>query len=142
MLGDQFPNLTPLAAALRDYSLGTIWWVQEPVWKSVLRSGYESNKKGHPGLSIRNNPIPPYLPMDQVALLHGTSVSCSTGKAFRVKGITRHEPQRQTYFKWNLRGAIPFLEFELEHCYPAEKQKLDDADMTRFRSELQKRGLL
>ncbi len=28
MLDDQFPNPAPLAAALRDYSLGTIWWVK------------------------------------------------------------------------------------------------------------------
>jgi hypothetical protein len=142
MLGDQFPKLETLAATLRDYSLGTIWWVHEKIWKSVLPPWYSSDKDCHPGLCCRNNPLPPSHPVQPIPLLHGTSEKRSSNQAFRILGLTHKEPGRTTYFQWKLRGRIPFGEFQEERCWPAEKSVLSPHELSAFRSELQKRDLL
>ena len=142
MLDPQFPCLAALSISLRDYSLGTLWWVREDIWKSVLPPWYSSDKDSHPGLCYRNNPVPPSHPIQPIPLLHGTSESRSSNQAFPIRGLTRKEPARITYFQWKLRGRIPFGEFQEERCWPAEKSVLSPDELSAFRGELLKRDLL
>jgi hypothetical protein len=142
MIDEQFPSLLALSVSLRDYSLGTIWWVHEEIWKSVLPPSYSSDRDGHPGLCCRNNPIPPTHPAQRIPLLLGRSKKCSANTAFQVQGITDEEPERTTYFQWKLCGRIPFREFQAERCWPADKAILSPDELSAFRGELQKRGLL
>jgi len=142
MLDSQFPGLISLSLSLRNYSLGTIWWVREDIWKSALPPSYSSDRDSHPGLCIRNSPLPPSSPLDVLPLLHGTSNKRSPSQAFPVQGISRNEPAHTTYFQWNLRGRIPFVEFQQERCRPADKPDLTSAELSAFRRELQKRELI
>lgn len=55
-----------------DAGLGTLWWVRERQWRKVLPSGFYSDHKKHPALSICHpNHIP--MPADRVPVLYGTS---------------------------------------------------------------------
>jgi len=135
-LDADFDLLDRLSQVVRDYSFGTIWWVDEEVWVKVLRNYSHSGREKHPGLSIRNSDLPPqpYIP-----LLHGRS---DISGGFIVTGVTIKEPSRRTCFQFRLRGEISLLDFELRRCFPAEKQKLSEEEMKRFRSELSSKGLL
>lgn len=55
-----------------DLLRGTIWWVEEAVWKTSLSAyDHKSTRVGHFGLSIRK--APPATPYEMIPMLHGTS---------------------------------------------------------------------
>jgi hypothetical protein len=93
-----------LARAVMDYSRGTLWWVDETLWKEILFAyDRQSDRQGHPGLSIRNRPIQGLF--DQIPMLHG----CSKGGGVKVTGLDKRSPDRTTHFG-PLVGPVPVAE--------------------------------
>lgn len=77
-----------------DIYLGTLWWIDEELWKQKIGFGYaqRSTRKAHPGLSIRQSPVA--TPFERVPMLHGTSSRKGPVKAC---GLSR-DNERVTYF--------------------------------------------
>ena len=84
---------TAAVRTIMDYSLGTLWWVDESLWQELLPV-YDRNstRKEHPGLSILTHPVQDLY--SQIPILHGTS----KGQGVLVQGITAREPTRLTSF--------------------------------------------
>lgn len=136
-LNEDFDDLDRLSQFFQDCSLGTLWWVDENIWINVLKHYGHSDRVEHPGLSVHNSPLPPIA---HVPLMHGTSKKISN--AFNVSDITPRGPVRVTWFQWKRIGKVSVNLFGGVRCSPAEKQRLSEEEMIRFRSELEKKGLL
>lgn len=97
-----------MAKAVRtvmDYSLGTLWWVDEGLWREQLASRYDQNstRMAHPGLSMLAHPVQDLY--SRVPMLHGSS----HGHGVMVKGLTAEEPERTSSFG-PLLAPVPAIE--------------------------------
>jgi len=94
--------------SMMDLSIGTLWWVDEPLWIELLGPLYDrhSTREGHPGLSLRREPTTDLY--SQVSMFHGT-----TGRhgPLVVSGITTENGQpHQTSFG-RLLAPVPAVEW-------------------------------
>lgn len=87
-------RLGEVVRKIMDYSLGTLWWVDEGLWQEQLASRYDQNstRVAHPGLSMLVHPVQDLY--SQVPMLHGSS----RGYGVKVKGLTAEEPERIAFF--------------------------------------------
>lgn len=84
-----------LVKAVGFAAFGTLWHVEEHVWKGLLTGTYDQNstRVGHPGCSIRRcaatlNAVAP--------MLHGTSVKSRTRTTILVRDV--YGEPHETYF--------------------------------------------
>lgn len=84
-----------------EWGLGTLWRVNEVLWKLEIRDRgyrYDSNRQWHPGLSTRRSPFNPNL--EPVPLLHGThglNGKADSSTPFSLRGFDFHEPDEITW---------------------------------------------
>ena len=83
-------RMTKAVRTVMDYSLGTLWWVDEGLWREQLASRYDQNstRVAHPGLSMLAHPVQDLF--SRIPMLHGSS----HGHGVMVKGLTAEEPER------------------------------------------------
>lgn len=132
------------AKTLIDFSCGTLWWVPETLWKTVLRQRYDrhSQRRGHPGLSIQQAPIADLY--TAVPMLHGSS----GGGPIEVRGLDERQPARRTWFGRLIRPVprIPVAEW-LPFERPARvrpnsfKPRLDPDEQAALVRFLERRNL-
>lgn len=76
-------------------AFGTLWHVEEHVWKGMLAGTYDQNstRGGHPGCSVRrcHSTLTAVAPM-----LHGTSGKSRTRTTILVRDV--YEVSHETYF--------------------------------------------
>ena len=94
-------RMTKAVRTVMDYSLGTLWWVDECLWQEQLASRYDQNstRVAHPGLSMLIYPVQDLY--SRVPMLHGSGV--------KVKGLTADEPDRSSFFG-PLLAPVPAIE--------------------------------
>lgn len=87
-------RMTKAVRTVMDYSLGTLWWVDERLWQEQLASRYDQNstRVAHPGLSMLIYPVQDLY--SRIPMLHGSS----HGHGVKVKGLTADEPNRSSFF--------------------------------------------
>lgn len=82
---------------LMDVSFGTMWWLREYMWKEIippeLKYDLDSQKCGHPGVSILGGPSPlqTFIPM-----MHGRSEGGR--RSVWITGFESDEPRKRTAF--------------------------------------------
>ena len=93
---------------LLDYSKGTLWWVNDLLWKEV-NENFVVKRKGHPGLSLARRKAESLY--DVVPMLIGTTKN--GGRSVTVENIT--EPvkgsTRRTHFSVVRPYPLRFGEF-------------------------------
>jgi len=95
MKGVCMDKLLRLINTCYNYTFGTIWCVNEELWKERIE-GYDqtSTRKFHFGLSIRRTPL---YSLEMIPMLHGRSQSSRSTVA--VKGCSpAKEDDYRTYF--------------------------------------------
>ncbi len=129
-----------LLQTVMDFSGGTLWWVDESIWRDVLENyDQKSQRDGHPGLCIRTVPVVDLY--SQIPMLHGRS----KGSGVEVTGLTVEEPKRTTRF--NLLGPVPVMETipraGKQKVRPnRDKPRLTDAEQQALTDFLQRRRLI
>jgi len=127
---------------LMDYSMGTIWRVDESIWQSKIRK-YRSTRKWHPGLSL-SQASATYI-HDTIPMLQGTSVKHNS-EALTVHGLTEERGSLYpTYFGRILRpvrieiiksiGKNPLIE---PNSY---KRAVNAEEMEQLKKMLAQRGV-
>lgn len=134
-------NMYRALRGLCDMTRGSLWWVQESIWKTRLGSRYRPPREerlGHPGLNIRRSP--PDSPYEQVPMLHGTS-----GKQGPVvaRGLTKEDaPDYSTSFGHLGPAEMGIGDFRKQGILPnRHKPRLAPDEMSDLNAWLEKRGL-
>lgn len=120
-----------------DVCLGSLWWVDECIWKSRLFCyDQQSTRKEHPALSIRRRP--PDTPYETIPMLHGTSKE-SRG-AFPVLGLSPERGEEHSTWFGTLRPvSIGLDEVGYGVRQNTHKPALDDLERQAFEPWLQRR---
>lgn len=96
---DQEQRLLDLINYAKDFSFGTLWWVRDYVWKSVIPGFHVKRpKKWHPGCSLGRKNFK--TKFQTVPMLHG---SHSYHKGFIVKDLSESSAKKGDYGFFALR---------------------------------------
>ncbi len=102
-------NVDSLIADCGDYSLGTLWWVENSLWREVLQEARVAGEGSHPGLSLLKGST--RFSLEAVPMLFGTSKppqwEQKEGDFFLVDGVSRKV--KPTYF-----GKLPLSELRMD----------------------------
>lgn len=105
-------NLHALNTLPISYTWGSLWWVDELIWKEkVTHYDPNSTRKSHPGLSLRRYPLT--TPYEMIPMLHGTSKK--NRASIQVQG-TCGDKNRTTYF-----GKIRPVDIKLSELFSTVK---------------------
>ena len=137
-----------------NYSVGTLWKVREDLWKEKLSKDYNSSRKWHPALSVRNGKIT--TTYDRIPILFGTS----KGKHKRhvvVKGVTREGGKNKLTFFGKFIVPMYMADFTGQNSQPrnltgweldsrpivknCDKPKLTDDEFNQLKNWMKKKGL-
>jgi len=111
-----------------DTRFGTLWWVREELWMREFRSYVDAGRKGHPGVSLRDDSD---ADCSLIPLLHGRSHRHGS-KVVMIRGISRRRPKRPTYFGHIGRPAqIPASKFGAERL-DDDETKHEPPEVTRI----------
>lgn len=83
--------------ALKVVPFGSIWIINDAVWKRVI-ADYVVKRRHHPGIAISRRERFDRL-TDIVPCMIGTSQKSSSGTGFRVENVMPHSNKKHTYFK-------------------------------------------
>jgi len=107
-----------------DFLFGSLWWAEEKFWMDSIRGYQDSGRLQHPGCSVCRRP---QRSLQAVPLLFGTSKK--NKRAFEVRGLTRREPQRVSWFGVFTRPTeFPFYS---NKSYISELEYLAFGEITR-----------
>lgn len=103
-------NVDSLIADCGDYSLGTLWWVENTLWREVLQEARFICEGNHPGLSLLRGST--RFSLEAVPMLFGTSKPPQWEQKegdyfFSVDGVSRNV--KLTYF-----GKLPLRELRMD----------------------------
>ena len=121
---------------LLDYSKGTLWWVNDLLWKEA-DANFVVKRKGHPGLSLARRRVKSIY--DVVPMLIGTTKN--GGRSVAVENIT--EPvkgtTRRTHFSVVRPFPLRFGEFgKRSGIYRNDyKPRISDSEMVLLNSILE-----
>jgi hypothetical protein len=121
---------------LLDYSKGTLWWVNDLLWKEA-DDNFVVKRKGHPGLSLARRRVKSIY--DVVPMLIGTTKN--GGRSVSVENIT--EPvkgsTRRTHFSVVRPFPLRFGEFgKRSGIYRNDyKPRISDREMVLLNSMLE-----
>lgn len=121
-----------------DIYIGTLWWVDEDIWKENLGSFYDqsSTRQAHPGLSIRSAPLA--TPYEMTQMLHGTS---GRRGPVRVRNLSADE-NRLTSFGRMRPVGMALHHFPSRIRQNTHKPVIDSDEMNDLKDWLKKKGLL
>ena len=91
-----------------NYTLGTLWCVNEELWKERI-DGYDLNstRKFHFGLSVRKRPL---LSLEMIPMLHGTSRGSRSSVA--IKDCSHNNGKEYVTYFGNCIGPVSPLDFK------------------------------
>jgi len=120
-----------------DVPFGSLWWIEEDIWREKLGRGYNSNRKNHPGLSISRDRQ--MLTCDPYSVLHGSSSRRS--RDIEVRDISERRGMESTSYFGHLRPVpIGIEHFNEGRISRSSKPFVDDEEKSALEELIRERG--